>query len=114
MAAPAARRKSSPFLRPAHPCCWTVRTSWSTRWLASRRGNCSSSRTRTNRQRFVDGFKYSYDLLTRNCWEGIEEFVDAVPTFQVVDQVAKRDACASENWCPAEDVRIRVNDFALV
>lgn len=55
--APSALVSSAPFLRPAHDSCWTVRTSWPTKYRASCRGSCSSSRMRTGAQGFVSRFQ---------------------------------------------------------
>ena len=49
-------------------------------------------------------------MLARDGREGVQEFLDAVAAFEVVDEVAKGDASALEHRRAAEDVRIAVDD----
>ena len=50
-------------------------------------GSCSSSRTRTRGCRFVSRFQARNGLLPRHGWKRIEEFVEAVVAFEIVDQI---------------------------
>ena len=109
--AASALRSNSPFLRPVHDCCCTVRTAWPGRCVTSCRGSCSSSRMRTRSHRFMRGFQCSNGLLARHGRKRVKELVQTVISFEIIDQVAKRDPRADKNRCAAENSRVAVNDI---
>jgi len=108
--APSALVSNAPFLRPAHDSCWTVRTSWPTKYRASCRGSCSSSRMRTSTQGFVSRFQRRDRLLSRDTRKRIEKFLKTVVSFEVVDQVAERHARPEKHGRAAQNIRIAVNN----
>ena len=69
---------------------------------------------RTGYQRLMGRFEGGYGLLTGYAGKIVEELVQAVVAFEVVDQVAQRDAGSDEDRCPAQDLRVAVDDACKV
>ena len=58
-------------------------------------------------------FQRADRLVARNRGEVIQEFVQAISAFQVINQVAQRDARTDKDGSSAEDFRIAVNDQSV-
>src|SRR5208337_1728254 len=84
-------------------------TSCPLRYGASCLGNCSSSRMRTVAQDLVGCFERGNHLIARHGRKGVQEFVQAVAAFQVIDEVPERDSRAHEHRRAAKDLRVAVN-----
>ena len=52
---------------------------------------------------------FGTDLLTCDRGYSVKEFLDAVPSFEVVDEIPERDACALEHRRAAKNIRITVD-----
>jgi hypothetical protein len=74
------------------------------------RGTCSSSGTRTGTHRIVRGFQRGNCLLSGDARKRVEELVEAVVPFQVVDHVAERYPGADKHGRTAENLWIALND----
>src|SRR6266699_4847256 len=57
----------------------------------------------------MGGFERRDSLIPRHGGKGVEEFVEAVAPFQVIDEVSKRDTRADEHGRAAENLWITVN-----
>jgi hypothetical protein len=57
----------------------------------------------------MSGLQGGNGLLAGNARKGVQEFVEAVISLEVVDEIAKWDARPDEHGRPAEDPRIAVN-----
>src|SRR5271167_3964764 len=94
---------------PAQPCWVTVLTSWPVSSRARRRGSCSSSRTRTARQRLMSRLQRRDNLLARDAWKIIEKLVKGVSFLDVIDQVAQRHPRSQEHRRAPENLRVAMN-----
>src|SRR3954447_569621 len=56
------------------------------------------------------GFQCRYGLLARDAPEIVEELVETVIPFEVIDQVPQRRPRADENGRPAQNFRVAVNN----
>ena len=56
------------------------------------------------------GLQGGHHLFPRHRWERIEKLVDAVVSFEVVNQIPQWNSGTDEHGRPAQDVRIAVND----
>ena len=60
-------------------------------------------------QGLMSSLQSSDCLLTGNRREGIQEFVEAVATFQVVDKIPKRHASSDKDRSPPQNIGITVD-----
>jgi hypothetical protein len=58
----------------------------------------------------MSSFQCGNRLLSRDCRKGVEELVEAVVPFEVVNQVTERYARPDEYRCAAQNVRIAMNN----
>ena len=58
-------------------------------------------------------FQSCQRLVPRNRWKRIEELVEAVASFEVINQVAQRHSSADKDRRPAQDVTIAVDNECL-
>src|SRR2546425_2698248 len=107
---PEARNSNAPFSRLDQPSCCTVRTSWPTSSSASSRGRHSSRRMRTGFQSLSSHLEGGDRLLSGYRGEGVQEVVERVPGFQVVNEVLERYAGPHEHRGAAKNLRITVNN----
>ena len=63
-----------------------------------------------NRHRIVRCFKRGNRLLSGHAWEGVQELIEAMVPFQIVDQVPERHARPNENWRPTQNLGVAVHD----
>src|SRR5512134_3516139 len=110
----AARRRSSPFERPAHPASGTVCASWPTRSGASWRGSDSSSSTRAIQEQITGKLENRNGLLARDGGVGIEKVLKAVAGTEELDEDADGDTSAVEDRRTAQDLGITANDIGNV
>jgi len=52
-------------------------------------------------------------LFARDRREIVEKFVEALPAFQIIDEVSEGDASSDEDRCASENLRIAVDDLLL-
>src|SRR5438034_1373695 len=56
------------------------------------------------------GFQCRYGLLARDAREIVEELVETVIPFEVIDQVPQRHPRADEDRCPPQNFRVAVDN----
>ena len=61
-------------------------------------------------QGLVSDLQSSDCLFAGNGREGIQEFVEAVPAFQIINEIPKRNARPAKHRRPAENLRIAMHD----
>src|SRR5712692_1254899 len=109
-----ARSSSAPFSRLDQPSCCTVRTSCPASSSASSRGRHSSSRMRTGFQSLSSYLEGGNRLLPGHRGEGLQEVIDRVPGFQIVNKVLERNAGPHEHRGTAEYLWVAVDNLEAV
>lgn len=75
------------------------------------RGSCSSFRMRKSAHRLVSCFQRRDRLRSGDTRKRVEKLVEAVVSFEVVDQVPERNTRADKNGRAAQNFRVAVNDW---
>lgn len=73
---------------------------------------CSSRRTRTSQQRSSRELEDGDGLVALDGWKLVQELVESLTAFEIVEQRLHRHARADEHRRAAENFRIAVYDFA--
>lgn len=60
----------------------------------------AASRMRTRAYRLMSRFESCQSLLPRDRWEGVQEFIKAMVTREIVDEVSERHTGANEDRRP--------------
>ena len=105
-----ARRINSPLSIPDQPSACIVVASCPVRWAARSRGRFSSSRTRTGHDEIASHIKRLQRLILRNRGELVEEPVESLSAFQVVEERLNRNPSAPKNRCAAGNLWVAVDD----
>ena len=107
---PRARRSNSPFVVPDQLAACTVPTSCPANSAARARGRFSSSRTRTGQNGIPSRIECGNRLLLRDRRELIEELVEGLSPFQIVEHRLNRHPRAAEDRHTPRDLRVAVDD----
>lgn len=107
-----ARRRSSPFFRPAQPRCGTVWTSCPVNSTASFRGRDSSRRMRIRRDHLSSQLQSGHRLFARYGRVLVQEHLEAVSCLEIVEQNFYRDSGSDEHGRPPEDLGVSSDDLS--
>ena len=58
----------------------------------------------------MGSFERGHCLFSRDRGEGVEELVERVAAFEIVDEVSQGHTCANEYWGSTQDLWIRMHD----
>jgi hypothetical protein len=106
--------RSKLFRSPAQPIRVAILTVCPASRGPSFRGRHSSRRMRAGKERFFRYLERLDCLLAAHGREIVEELVETVPSFEVIDEVLDRHARTHENWNASEYLWVRMNDVSWV
>src|SRR5438552_2029959 len=106
------RRRRSPLSTPAQPRPTTVVALWPSSIATRSRGSCSSRRTRTSQQCSARDLEGGDGLVALDGWELVQEIVESLAAFEIVEQRLHRHARPDEDHRAAENFGIAMYDLA--
>src|SRR6267378_3879689 len=105
--------RSAPFFKPAHPTNGTDSTWWPGKSRRNRQSRFSSSRIFTScslKDLLARDFENGDHLLPSHAGKPLEEILDGIAGFEVVEETSDGDAGADKNQGSSENFGIRVYD----